>query len=159
MDSFSEKLKSWMDIEELSAAELAPMLGKKTQTVANWRSNGVPKSESLRGMLSNFMRNYKPVGSTKKEETRIAIPFTDDDYSLVEKAARLSDLGTPAFVRIAAIERAQEDIAEDKKKNPPPETPTDLYVYAKVADDGKDSIPMPQQAPVTYQTRKSNAAK
>lgn len=132
MDSFSENFKTWMDGKGFTSETLAPVLGKSPGTIANWRSIGVPVRSSVRDFLINFMDEYqRPL--PQAEETRIAVPFTDKEYALVEKAARLSDVGTPIFVRIAAIKRAQEKIAEDREKNPSPDTQSGIHLYDKVA--------------------------
>ena len=144
MDSFSEDFKTWMDGKGFTSETLAPVIGKSPGTIANWRSRGVPERSSVRDFLTAFMADYQRP-APQPEETRIAIPFTDDEYELVEKAARLSELGTPAFVRIAATERAQDEIAKRS--------------HLKVADGGQDSIPMPDQNPVSYPPGKRNGSK
>jgi hypothetical protein len=111
MDSFSEDFKTWMDSEGFNAETLAPIIGKSPGTIANWRSRGVPPRQGVRDFLTGFMRDYKPAG-TIQPENQILIPFTESQYELVEKAGSLTNLGTKEFVRMAATERAREEIAD-----------------------------------------------
>ena len=44
-DPFTEKFFAWMDSAELKPKDIAPELNKQVQTIFNWRSKGVPKSQ------------------------------------------------------------------------------------------------------------------
>ena len=144
MDSYSEEFIAWMDRHGLKPKSLAPLIGKKGGTIANWRCNGVPERDGVRDHLTAFMRDYRPIGSIS-QENQLLIPFTEEQYALVEKAGSLTELGTKEFVRMAATERAQDEIAKRS--------------HLKVADDGKDSLPKTKQLPVKYPAGKRTGAK
>jgi len=147
MDTFSEDFKTWMDGHGLNAENLAPIIGKSPGTISQWRSRGVPERPSVRDFLTSFMRDYRPTSNIGQiqPENQILIPFSEDQYELVEKAGSLTKLGTKEFVRMAATERALDEITKASS--------------LKVADQGNESLPMPQQHPVSYPAGKRKAAK
>ncbi len=58
MDSFSQEFKDWMDQRGLSPDDVSEGLKKEAGTIKQWRSRGIPKRESVRSHVREFMTSY-----------------------------------------------------------------------------------------------------
>ncbi|MFZ9938218.1 MAG: hypothetical protein ACO3JG_14360 [Luteolibacter sp.] len=116
MDSFSEEFKSWMDSRNYTAESLAPILGRSPQTIANWRSIGVPERESIRLFLSEFMATYRPGPAALQADYTVRIEFTDAEMADVTKACDIVSTTPRDFIRRAALHQARVDIARQPQQ-------------------------------------------
>jgi hypothetical protein len=116
MDTFSEDFKTWMDTRNFTAETLAPVIGKSPQTIANWRSRGVPVRESVRRFLTEFMANYQPPAiAPDSADYTVRVDFTDEEMDAVNLAAAIVGASPRDFIRRSAVHQARVRAAEQKR--------------------------------------------
>lgn len=106
-NDFSTQFFAWADDAGLSRDELAKELNKETQTISNWRSRGVPKSQHVacRALMEKAQRK----ASDEDAQNKIAVEFTDEEMDLTIDVA--NTLGTPyrEYITRSAVARARQD--------------------------------------------------
>jgi uncharacterized protein (DUF1778 family) len=127
-DEITPRFFHWMESHNISRTEAASLLGVDERSLSTYRSRGLPRKKQARAL--QLMQEKQSTSDTVQSETRLAIPFTDEEFDLVERAAQLTETGTVAFVRNAANERALEDIAKDRGQSS-----SHLHSLDKVAED------------------------
>lgn len=111
-DETTDQFFLWMEANNLSRAEIAPLLGVDERSLSNYRSRGLPKKKLP--LAANIMADWgKPDQNT---QNKLNIEFNDEEMNLVEQAA--ATVGTPLreYMRRAVIARARQDAASSQNR-------------------------------------------
>lgn len=148
-DDVTARFFHWMNAHNITRPQAAELLGVDERSLSTYRGRGLPKKQKARA--EQVMLEKSSPLPPARDENRISVTFTDEQYAIVEKAAGIVECLTKEFVRKAACDEAKRHIKEDEEKRMAEEEKRiqDFPPLGKVADDGLNTQPMPQQNPDT----------
>ena len=136
----------WMNAHNISRSQAAELLGVDERSLSTYRGRGLPKKQNARA--EQVMREHaatKDPAIPLTDENRISVNFTDEQYTLVEKAAGIVECGTKEFIQKAACDEAKRYIKLDEEKRIKEFPP----IGSKVAENPDDLRVIHSQKPNT----------
>lgn len=117
MTENNNEFRDWMDRNGIKIAEAATALGVGEQTVANWRSIGVPprRAEHVRF----YMANWEQTAGHGENTNSIVVRATPDQFKQWNKAAMLDGMLIEDWARQGLDELAAEAEAGEFNESPP----------------------------------------
>lgn len=112
-NAITSRFFHWMEANNISRSDAAAALGVDDRSLSNYRSRGLPRRKHARA--EQIMREHGDAQQLVQigEQTRIAVPFTDDELALVQEAARIvGNIPIPEFIQRAATHKAKEEISK-----------------------------------------------
>jgi hypothetical protein len=116
-------IKTWLDSRGMTAQEAASLFGVETQTIFNWRSQGVPERRRLH--VESVMANHETAGTSPlRWESKLTISPTWDQIENWMAAARKAGKSPERWAIDGLADLAQEELSRLERVA---ETPPDEY--------------------------------
>jgi hypothetical protein len=108
----------WMEANNISRQAAAKALDVDERSLSTYRSRGLPRRKHARA--TQIMQEHSESQQPQfPGETRIGVPFTDEELALVQEAARIvGNVPIPQFIQRAATHVAKEEIAKAGERAP-----------------------------------------
>lgn len=104
----------WMEANNITRSEAAEKLGVDERSLSTYRSRGLPRKKEARA--EQIMSEHRTAGMLTPgidQTTSIRVSFSDEEYEMVEQAAKIVGSTTTEFIQKAATFKAKEQIAAE----------------------------------------------
>lgn len=104
----------WMEANNITRSEAAEKLGVDERSLSTYRSRGLPRKKEARA--EQIMSEHRTAGMLTPgidQTTSIRVSFSDEEYEMVEQAAKIVRSTTTEFIQKAATFKAKEQIAAE----------------------------------------------